>query len=56
MSKRGEPIAMALPYRSFKERIRLTKKYIRIYTIEDLGGVLYMERRDNIEKEQYKFR
>lgn len=49
MSKRGEPIAMALPYRSFKERIRLTKKYIKLYTIEDLGGVLYMERRDKFD-------
>lgn len=42
--------AIAIPYKNFKQKIRLTKKYIKLYTIEDLGGVLYMERRDNIEK------
>lgn len=42
--------AIAIPYKSFKHKIKLTKKYIKLYTIEDLGGVLYMERRDNIGK------
>lgn len=36
---------IALPYRSFKERIRITKRYERRYKITDLGGLLYMERK-----------
>lgn len=47
MSKRGEPIAMALPYKSFKQKIALINKYLGKYRIEDLGGILYMERRGN---------
>lgn len=37
---------VALPYKTFKERIRLTKQYEKKYKIEDLGGVLYMERKE----------
>lgn len=47
MSKRGEPMAMALPYKSFKQKIALTNKYLKKYRIEDLNGFLYMERRRN---------
>lgn len=36
---------IAIPYKTFKQRIRVTKEYERRYKIEDLGGVLYMERR-----------
>lgn len=36
---------IAIPYNTFKQRIRVTKEYERRYKIEDLGGVLYMERR-----------
>lgn len=39
------PEIIALPYKTFKERIRLTKKHLKNYKIEDLGGVLYLERR-----------
>ncbi|MBM7869323.1 hypothetical protein JOC70_000792 [Clostridium pascui] len=45
MSKRSEPIAKVLPYKSFKEKLRLTNKHLETYKIEDLGGILYMERR-----------
>ncbi|MCT8978294.1 flavoprotein [Clostridium sp. CX1] len=41
----GKPKVIAIPYKSFKEKIRLTKRYTKYYFIEDLGGVLYMERR-----------
>lgn len=34
---------MAIPYKSFKEKIRLTKRYLGKYHIEDWDGVLYME-------------
>lgn len=38
--------AMVLPYLSFKERIRLTKKYEKKYCIENLGGYLYLVARE----------
>jgi hypothetical protein len=41
--------AMIIPYKNFKERIRLTKKYLKNYYIENLDGYLYLVRR---EKEQ----
>lgn len=34
---------IAIPYKTFKEKIKLTKEYSRNYYIEDLNGVLYME-------------
>lgn len=46
MYKERGPSAMAIPYKKFKEKIQLVKKYERKYKIEDLGGVLYMERRE----------
>ena len=36
---------IAISYKTFKEKIKLTKEYSRNYYIEDLGGVLYMESR-----------
>lgn len=47
MSRKSQPVAMAIPYRSFREKIRLTNKYLKAYRIEDLGEFLYMERRGN---------
>ena len=46
---------IALPYRNFKQKIRITKKFERIYHIEDLSmdstvGILYMERREESEQ------
>jgi len=43
----GKPKVLAIPYKSFKKKIRLTKRYSRRYKIQDLGGILYMT-----EKEQ----
>lgn len=40
-----KPQIIAIPYRTFKQRIQLTKKYLKEYTVEDLGGVLYMKKR-----------
>ncbi|EDS77343.1 hypothetical protein CBC_A0793 [Clostridium botulinum C str. Eklund] len=36
---------IAIPYRTFKEKIKLTKRFRNGYRIQDLGGVLYMERK-----------
>lgn len=36
---------VAIPYKNFKHKIRLTKKYLGKYKVEDLGNVLYMEKR-----------
>jgi hypothetical protein len=41
----GKPNVMAIPYKNFKQKIRLSKKYLKEYKVEDLGGVLYMEKR-----------
>lgn len=41
------PNIMAIPYKNFKERMRITKLYLDKYKIEDFGnglnGILYME-------------
>jgi|GEM_PF-1477897 len=42
----GEIKAMSMPYRNFKHRIKLTKKYEKNYHIENMDGYLYMVRRD----------
>ena len=47
-------IILVMPYKNFKEKIRITKKFERIYHIEDLSmdstvGILYMERRKRNE-------
>ncbi|WP_369702527.1 hypothetical protein [Clostridium moutaii] len=49
---RGAKI-MALPYWSFKEKIRIVKKHEKYYHIEDFGrdgltGILYMERKRDV--------
>ncbi|MCI1800181.1 flavoprotein [Clostridium sp.] len=41
---------IVVPYKNFKEKIRITKRFERKYHIEDLAedavcGVLYMERK-----------
>lgn len=38
-------IIVAIPYKTFKEKIRATKENEKKYSITDLGGVLYMERK-----------
>lgn len=45
---------IVVPYKNFKEKIRLTKKFDKHYHIEDFSmnstrGVLYMERREKSE-------
>ena len=45
---------IALPYKNFKQKIRITRKFERIYHIEDLSmdstvGILYMEKRESNE-------
>lgn len=45
----------AVPYKNFKEKIRITKKFGEKYHIEDFSmdsvrGVLYMERRKTNEQ------
>lgn len=42
---KGGPLILAIPYKNFRHKIRLTKRYLENYKIEDLGGVLYMEKR-----------
>ncbi|MCH3962671.1 MAG: flavoprotein [Clostridium sp.] len=47
-------VIMAVPYKNFKEKIKITKEYGGMYHIEDLNmystrGILYMERRETIE-------
>lgn len=37
---------IALPYKSCKEKIRITKKNLGKYYIEDLGGVLLLKARE----------
>lgn len=36
-------IVLAVPYKSFKERIKLVAQYKDNYNIEILDGLLYME-------------
>lgn len=45
MQMDGKVKALVLPCKTFKERIRLTKRYERDYIIENLGQFLYMVRR-----------
>lgn len=45
---------IGLPYRNFKEKIRITKHFERSYHIQNLSnngiqGVLYMERKEGIK-------
>lgn len=42
----GELVAVTVPYRSFKEKIRIVKKNERNFKITDLEGILYMEVRE----------
>lgn len=41
----GKIRVLVLRYKSFKERISITKKYEKDYKIENLGQFLYMVRR-----------
>ncbi|MGJ0908875.1 hypothetical protein [Clostridium botulinum] len=45
MQMNGKVKVIVLPYKTFKERIRLTKRYERDYSIENMNGFLYMVRR-----------
>ncbi len=42
----GELLIIVIPYRHFKEKIRLVKQYILDYKIEDWNGSLYLEKRE----------
>ncbi|WP_163243861.1 hypothetical protein [Clostridium sporogenes] len=42
---RGKVRVLILPYKDFKHRIRLTKRYEKNYRIENMNGYLYMVRR-----------
>ncbi|NRY58843.1 hypothetical protein [Clostridium acetobutylicum] len=45
MPRKKLPCFVGLPYKDHKQRVQLTKKYLKDYYVSDLGGVLYMERR-----------
>ncbi|MCR1933547.1 hypothetical protein NSA27_02370 [Clostridium tepidum] len=45
MQMNGKVKVIVLPYKTFKERIRLTKRYKKDYVIKNMGGFLYMVRR-----------
>lgn len=50
MSEVHSTIAMGLPYKTFKEKIRFTKHFEKYYHVQDFPidlkrGVLYMERK-----------
>ncbi|EJO5347161.1 hypothetical protein NRP93_001234 [Clostridium botulinum] len=47
MQMNGKVKVIVLPYKTFKERIRLTKYYYKNYKIENMNGYLYMVRRKN---------
>lgn len=49
MPKEAQINILAIPYKNFKHRIKLTKRFLNRYMIQDLGGVLYMERREEYE-------
>lgn len=42
----GKPIKIVIPYKNLKHKIRIRKKFAKEYKIEELDGILYMERRD----------
>lgn len=45
----GRTVAMIIPYKTFKERIRLTNEYLDTYYVENWDGVLYLRKKgDNI--------
>lgn len=46
----NKAIALIIPYKNFKHRIKLTKKYERNFYIENVDGYLYMVRRHNYEQ------
>lgn len=46
MQMNGKVKIIVLPYKTFKERIRLTKRYEKYYVIENLGQFLYMVRKE----------
>lgn len=41
----GQVVALIIPYKTFKERVRLIKQYERNYYIENMGSYLYLVRR-----------
>lgn len=41
----GKIIVTAIPYKSFKEKMRIVKKYTNAYKIDDYDEFLYLERR-----------
>ena len=43
---KGTPSIIAIPYKNFKHKIKITKKYLKDYMIQDLGGVLYLTERE----------
>lgn len=49
----GEIKVLAIPYVDFKHRIKLTKKYIQDFYIENMDGYLYMVRRDKLLSQKF---
>ena len=41
----GTPLVILIHYKDFKQKIRITKKYLSMYKIEDWEGMLYMKKR-----------
>lgn len=41
----GTPLVILIPYKDFRHKIRITKKYLNMYKIEDWEGMLYMKKR-----------
>jgi hypothetical protein len=46
----GELVAIVIPCKTFKERIRLTKQHIGEYYIENMDNYLYMVKRKRIDE------
>lgn len=49
MVNKMEITILGIPYRTFKEKISITKMYLKEYKIQDLGGVLYLERKGGVK-------
>lgn len=47
---RNKATVLIIPYKNFKHRIKLTKRFERDYYIENLDGYLYMVRRQGYEQ------
>ncbi|WP_185903731.1 hypothetical protein [Hathewaya massiliensis] len=48
----GNIKVMAIPYKTFKERIRLTNEYLDAYHIENMNGFLYLQKKEVLNSEK----